>query len=89
MGPEVAIFRANRGPFLAINICLVFAGAHSSLNHRPDWIFTFAGQVCYVSLYFLDVYFPVYLSPLPCCSKTGKGEVGLSWGYWAGSVPLD
>jgi hypothetical protein len=87
-GRGVAIFRANRGLLLAINICPVFAGAHSSLNCRPEWIFAFTGQVCYVSLYFLDVYFPVYLSPLPAVVKQGRG-MGLSWGYWAGSVPLD
>jgi hypothetical protein len=45
LGAGVAIFRAECRLCLAINICPVFAGAHSSLNRRLEWIFTFTGQV--------------------------------------------
>ncbi len=67
-GRGAAMFRANCGLYLVINIYPVFTGAHSSLNRRPEWIFTFTGQV-YLCFPFITlfVYFPVYLSPLPCC----------------------
>jgi hypothetical protein len=39
----------------------------------------------FISLTFISLF--IY-RPFPAVVKQGRG-MGLSWGYWAGSVPLD
>jgi hypothetical protein len=89
-GARAAIFRAERGLFLAINICPVIEGAHSSLNRRPERISSFTSLV-YLCFPFnsLFVYSLFVYRPFPASVKLRRGRMGLCWGYWAGSVPLD